>query len=113
MNNEEVSIVKTAEAFNNHFLNMADDLQSDNETSLILLLKVTYQNDFSQMKIIPVSEGESRNLIRSLKAKDSSGYDGISTKILKKCNSLISKRLSYFCNKSIPTGVFHDRLMQL
>jgi len=27
MNNNEVSIVKSAEAFNNYFLNMADDLQ--------------------------------------------------------------------------------------
>jgi hypothetical protein len=27
MDNKEVSIVKTAEAFNNHFWNMADDLQ--------------------------------------------------------------------------------------
>jgi hypothetical protein len=28
--------------------------------------------------------------------------------ILKKCNSLISKPLSYICNKSIQTGVFPD-----
>ena len=60
MNNKEVSIVKRAEAFNNHFLNMADDLQIqiDNETSPISLLKNTYQNNFSQMNIIPVTEGE-------------------------------------------------------
>jgi len=34
MNNKEVSIVKSAEVFNNHFLNMADDLQ--------ILLKMTF-----------------------------------------------------------------------
>jgi hypothetical protein len=35
MNNKEVSLVKTAEAFSNYFLNMVDDLQIqiDNETS--------------------------------------------------------------------------------
>jgi hypothetical protein len=60
MNNKEVSIAKTAEAFNTYFLNMADDLQIqiDNDTSPISLLKNTYQNDFSQTNIIPVTEGE-------------------------------------------------------
>ena len=37
-------------------------------------------------------------------SKDSSGYDGVSTKILKMCNSWISKTLTYICNKSIQTG---------
>ena len=46
----------------------------------------------------------------SLKAKYSSGYDGVSTKKLKMSNSLISKSLSYICNKSIQTGVFPYRL---
>jgi len=35
---------------------------------------------------------------------------GVSTKILKMCNSLVNKLLSYICNKSIETGVFPDRL---
>ena len=101
MNNKEVSIVKSAEAFNNYFLNMVEDLhiQIDNDTSPISLLKNAYQNDFSQINIIPVTEGEIQSIICSLKAKDSSGYDGISTKTLKVCNSLISKPLSYICNK--------------
>ena len=62
------------------------------------------------MNIIPVTEGEIQSIICSLKAKDSSGYDGISTKILKRCNSLISKPPSYICSKSIQTGVFPDRI---
>jgi len=112
INNKEVSIVKTAEALDNYFFNRADDLkiQIDNKTSPISLLKNAYRNDFSQMNIIYLTEGEIRSITCSLKAKDSSGYDGISTKILKMYNSLISKPLSYICNKSIQTGVFHDRL---
>ena len=72
-----------------------DDLQIqiDNDISPISLLKNAYQNDFSQMTIIPVTEGEIQSIICSLKAKDSSGYHGVSTKILKVCNSLISKPL--------------------
>jgi len=39
---------------------MVDNLQieMDNNTSPVLLLKNTYQNDFSQVNIIPVTEGE-------------------------------------------------------
>jgi hypothetical protein len=62
------------------------------------------------MKIIPVTEGEIQSIIHFKKAKDSSGYDGISTRLIKMCNSLISKPLSYICNKSILSGVFPDRL---
>ena len=74
-------------------------IQIDNDTSLISLLKNAYQNDFSQMNIISVTEGEIQSIICSMKTKDSSGCDGISTKLLKMCNSLISKPLSYICNK--------------
>jgi len=111
MNNKEVSIVMSAEAFNYYYLNMADDLhiEIDNGISPISLLKNAYQNDFSQMNIIPIPKGEIQSIICSVKANDSSEYDGVSTKIRKMCNSLISKRLSYICNKSIQTGVFTNR----
>ena len=91
---------------------MADDLQIqiDNDVSPITLLKNAYQNDFSQMNIIPVAEGEIQSTVCSLKAKGSTGYDGVSTKILKMCNTLISKPLSYICNKSTQTGAFPDCL---
>jgi hypothetical protein len=54
---------------------MADDLQTqtDNDISLISLIKDVYQNVFSQMNIIPVTEGEIQSIC-SQKAKDSSGY---------------------------------------
>jgi hypothetical protein len=68
---------------------VADDLQTQivNDISPISLLKNANQNDFSLMNINPVTEGEIRSIICSLKAKDSSGYDGVSTKILNMCNS--------------------------
>jgi len=105
MNNKEVSIVKSAEAFNNYFLNMVDDLQIP-----ISLLKNAYQNEFSQISIIPVTKRQIQGIVCSLKAKDASGYDVVSTQVLKMCNSLISKPLSYICNKSIQTGVFPNHL---
>jgi hypothetical protein len=45
-----------------------------------------------------------------MKPKNSSGYDGISTKILRLCGSQISKPLAFISDKSIKTGVFPERL---
>jgi hypothetical protein len=55
---------------------MEDDLQLqiDNDISPISLLKNTYQNDFSQMNIISVTEGEIQSIIYSRKAKDLGVY---------------------------------------
>jgi hypothetical protein len=61
------------------------------------------------MKIIPVTEIEVIDIIKSLKNKDSSGYDGISNNILKYCAKDISKPLTSIFNLSLETGVFPDR----
>ena len=91
---------------------MADDLQVHiyNDISPNSLLQNTYQNYFSETNIIHVTEGEIQSIVCPLKAKESSGYAGVSTNILKMCNSLISKPPSYIFNNSIQTGVFPDRL---
>jgi hypothetical protein len=47
------------------------------------------------MVTIPVSEVEVRSIIKSLKSKGTSGYDGISSKILKQCASTVIKPLTY------------------
>jgi hypothetical protein len=57
-----------------------------------------------------VSSKEVEKIIKSLKIKNSSGYDGISTKLLKISSSFISSPLTYICNKSLSSGIFPDRL---
>ena len=49
-------------------------------------------------------------VIKSLKPKNSYGYDGISTKLLKISSPFIISSLTYICNKSISLGIFPDRL---
>jgi hypothetical protein len=49
------------------------------------------------------------NTIKSLKPKNSSGYDGISTKLLKVSSAFIISPLTYICNKPISSGIFPDR----
>jgi hypothetical protein len=62
------------------------------------------------MKIKSLSTKEVENIIKSLKLKSSSGYDGISTKILKLSSLFISSPLTYVCNKSTAQGIFPDNL---
>jgi hypothetical protein len=44
------------------------------------------------------------------KLKDSTGYDGISSKILKYCTTEISKPLCHIFNASLEHGIYPDRM---
>ena len=56
------------------------------------------------------STKEIEQIIKSLKTKNSCGYDEISTKILKISCPFISSPVNYICNKMLIWGVFPDRL---
>jgi hypothetical protein len=62
------------------------------------------------MPNIPITESEIICTIKSLKSKDSSGYDGISNRILKVCGQYLGKPLAYIYNISLKQGKFPDRL---
>ena len=49
-------------------------------------------------------------IIQTLKTKDSYGYDGISTRILKISALYVVSPLTYITNKILPSGIFPDRL---
>ena len=81
-----------AEAFNIYFANKAEDLNSNfSEVSKALQsVKESYPESTSEMKLIPLTETEVTDIIKSFKNKNSSGYDGISNNILKHCVKEIS-----------------------
>ena len=62
------------------------------------------------MVVVPVTEVELIGITGSLKNKNSSGYDGISNKILRSCGHVISKSLSLIFNTSLSLAVFPDTL---
>ena len=68
-------------------------IQVDNDSLPISLLKNAYANAISWMNVIPVT-GEIRNIICSVTSKNTSGYDGMSTKILKWNNNVCNKILT-------------------
>jgi hypothetical protein len=69
-----------------------------------------YSNNQFRIKLKFVSPKEIEDIVSSLKTKDSHGYDGISTKILKQSIPYISSPLTYICNLMISTGIFPTRL---
>jgi hypothetical protein len=76
----------------------------------ISFLKDAFPRKFPGIKTIPTTETELKSIIHSLKTKNSSGYDGITSKILKVCASLISHPLTHICNHSFLTGIFPNHL---
>ena len=53
---------------------------------------------------------EITSVIKSVKTKNSSGYDEIITKLLKISVNYICSPLTYICNKSVITGIFPEQL---
>jgi hypothetical protein len=73
-------------------------------------LSEAFRTPFPEIKFEPASSKEIENIIKSLKPKNSNGYDEISVNILKISAPAISSPLAYICNKSFSMGVFSTRL---
>jgi len=54
----------------------------------------------------PVTANEIRNIIKSLKLKNSYGYDEVPTRILKISLPYIIPPITYLCNKAMSSGIF-------
>jgi hypothetical protein len=112
-NNEKVNDPGTvANAFNIFVLTITEslNLHQVGREDATLFLKDAFPVKFHGIKIIPTTETEIKCIIQSLKAKNSSGYDEITSKILKACLALINCPLAHICNNSLYTGIFPHRL---
>jgi hypothetical protein len=56
------------------------------------------------------STHEIEKIIKAIKTKDSSGYDEISSRIIKQSVPFIISPLTYICNAILHSGVFPERL---
>ena len=68
------------------------------------------KNPFPNINLKSISTKEIENIIKSPKPKNSSGYDGISTKLIKICFPFISSPLTHIRKKSLSSGIFPDCL---
>jgi hypothetical protein len=79
----------------------------DNTTPIHYLLQC-FKSLFPNNELKLLSIREIKNIINSLKLKNSHGYDEKSTKLLQiSCPFII---LTHICNKSLTTGIFPDHL---
>ena len=105
------NIKDIAKAFNIYFANIAEDLNNNfsDVDKAWQSSKTSYPDSSSEMKLIPVTEIEVIDTLKSLKHKNSSGYDRISNNILKHCVNETSKPITFIFNYSLMTAVFPNR----
>jgi len=60
-----------------------------------LFLRNSFPDGFPEIITVPIPEAEITFTIASLKSNNSSGYDGISNKILKLCGEYLSRPLVF------------------
>jgi hypothetical protein len=107
-----------AETFNKYFSGIADNIHkhikendvNDKATNYMTYMSDAFESPLPSIKITKTTSREIENIIWSLKSSKTHGYDEISNNILKACKSVISKPISYLCNKAIHEGIFPDRL---
>jgi exonuclease III len=97
---------KIANELNNYFLTIAKNIKKHNEfdhqdkaskDAHLSYLKEIFRNPIPNMKLNCVSTNVIKNIINSLKPKDSQGYDGITTKLLKISSPFIISPLTHIC----------------
>ena len=72
--------------------------------------KAAFPQGFPEIIKIPITESEVKCTIKVLKNKNSSGYNGISTKIINAGCDQINKPLAYTLNISLTQGIFPEQL---
>jgi hypothetical protein len=108
---------KIAYISNDYFISVVDAINSDNNkhintsmTNPINYLTNNFKRPFSKISWQNASTYEIERIIKSLRTKNTRGYDEISNRIIKLTVPFIISPLTYICNAILTTGVFPDRL---
>lgn len=97
-----------AKTFNDFFLDINNDNHKQLNSLNNSLNKLTYNSN--SIFFPPTIPDDINKIIISLKNKNSTGYDGITTNIVKDVANIISEPLSYIINLCIEEGIFPDKL---
>ena len=76
----------------------------------IKYLTNNFRRPFAKISWQYASTYKNEKIIKSLRAKNTCGYDEISNHIIKLTAPFINSPLTYICNAVLSTGVFQDRL---
>jgi hypothetical protein len=99
-------------AFNKYFITIDEKLSTVDsaKNEAIRILDSFKADNMSEMRLIPTTETEIKCIVKTLKIKNSAGYDGISSRILKNCMDVISKPLIHIINESFKQSIYPERL---
>lgn len=100
---------KVANLFNSAFLSVSQHSSKNNRHSYSNASLVSNFNS-SSMFLLPTTSSEVIEVISSLKPKKSTGFDEISTYLLKQVSDLIAPPLTFLINLSLAKGEFPDIL---
>ena len=100
---------KITDEFNKFFTNIGTDLANKiPHASKSFDSYITKAN--TSMESQPLSVNELKDAFFSLKINKSTGHDGVSFNVIKKCFGELCEPLKYLFNFSIVTGIFPDDL---
>jgi hypothetical protein len=114
-----------AETFNDYFVSTAENIKTKDRNAYMQNKNTPYNTKidtisqyikevktlrYTTFQSKPTTTTETENITKTLKPKNSYGYDEISTILLKITAPFISSPLNYTCNKVITKGIFPDRL---
>ena len=98
-----------AKNFNKYFSEIEPKLAFKKSHSLISFEHFLHGDyPFSEEK--PITDDELNKALQILKAKKSSGYDEISSDVIKHISPLVFEPMRYIFSLSIEKGIFHDQL---
>jgi hypothetical protein len=106
-----------AEILNNYFLSIATRSRVNNNIDIgtnvdasIKYLRDTFSTPFTKMKWRYTTSQEIEKIIKSFKTKNSSGYDEITSRIIKASLPYITSPLTFICNAVLHYSAFPDIL---
>jgi len=111
LNSEKVKY-KILELFQSYFAETIEKLtdQNNGTHSAYNTANLKINTCPQTMYIIPVTENEIEKVVKNLKGKSSSGFDGVADSVVKKCVQFIKKPLADICNTSFASGTFPEVL---
>ena len=116
-NNVIMNQNKIADSFNKYFLSIVNSKNNDLSKHInisirnsINYLATSFRKPFTKINWQCASTYEIGKIIKSLRTKNTTGYDEISNQIIKISAPFIILQLAYICNAVLSSGVFPDRL---
>jgi len=101
-----------AELFNSYFVETVEKLTDQNSGTHTTYNMTNLKINICPQTIFinPISENEIEKVVKNLKGKCSSAFDGVTDFIVKKCVQFTKNPLADICNTSLASGIFPEIL---